>query len=110
MININIYRNHDKEVYSFKVEGHAYADEPGRDIVCAAVSALSQTAVLSLYEIANIDITYQMEDGLLICNLPKDITEEQRYKANIVIESMLIGLKSIAEMYSDYIVIFDREV
>lgn len=37
---------------SIKVEGHANYDEHGKDIVCSAVSAITQTALLGLLAIA----------------------------------------------------------
>ena len=109
MIKINILNDNDN-VRKFSVEGHAYSDEYGKDIVCASVSILVQTAVLSLHEIANIDIIYKIDDGWLSCEIPKHISEGQRKDANIIIETMLLGLKGIHEMYPEYIKFVDKEV
>lgn len=42
MIEVKVYNN------GFTITGHAGYDVMGKDIVCAAVSALSQTCVISL--------------------------------------------------------------
>ncbi|WIF94432.1 ribosomal-processing cysteine protease Prp [Caminicella sporogenes] len=110
MINIKIKRNLNGCVKSFTVKGHAYADEKGRDIVCASISILAQTAVLALYEVADIDVVYEIEDGYLYCELPEEITEAKREKADVIIATMLIGMKGTKEMYPDYISIQDKEV
>ena len=49
MIEINYYENNGK--YGIKATGHAYYDEPGRDIVCAGVCVLLQS--LGMYLDAN---------------------------------------------------------
>jgi len=110
MIIINVFRDNKNNVYKFTVEGHAYAEEPGKDIVCASVSILTQTTVLSLYEIIDLDVMYEIRDGWLSCQIPKDIETEKRLKGNIVIETMLLGLKGIIEMYPKYVKIYDKEV
>ena len=51
------------------MEGHANAAEYGKDIVCASISILAQTAVLALYELLDIDVIYEMEEGWLSCEL-----------------------------------------
>ena len=46
MVSIGIQRNSDGQVVGCHMSGHAGYDEHGFDIVCAAVSALSATAML----------------------------------------------------------------
>lgn len=52
---------------SIKIKGHAEYAEHGKDIVCAAVSAILQTAQLGLSEIAKqypeyVKVMYELED------------------------------------------------
>lgn len=47
MININII-HHNKEIVELWVTGHAEYKKKGEDIVCAAVSAVVQTAIEGL--------------------------------------------------------------
>lgn len=41
MIFITVTRDQDDRISEFKISGHADYDEPGKDIVCSAVSAAS---------------------------------------------------------------------
>ena len=110
MIKIRVTRNKQKNIVSFSVKGHANADEYGKDIVCASISILAQTAVLALHEVGYIDVIYEMEDGLLNCKIPDDIDSTQRERANIILDTMLIGMNGTANMYPDYIKLQDEEV
>jgi hypothetical protein len=38
----------DPDILEIEIHGHAYADEPGKDLVCAGVSAVSITAMEAL--------------------------------------------------------------
>ena len=55
----------------FTVEGHADFKPKGEDIVCAAVSVLTQTALLGLGKYIP-DTDYTIDDtGYLTCTLPE---------------------------------------
>lgn len=110
MIKIHIYRDHEKNIKSYSVEGHAHAAQMGEDIVCASISILAQTTVLALHELLSIDVIYEMEDGWLYCELPKNISNETRSQANLILDTMLIGIKGTQGMYSEYINFYDEEV
>ena len=58
----------------YKVEGHALYAEPGKDIVCASVSVLSQSVLLQLQNMADID--YRYTDGLLVVRV--EVLEDLR--------------------------------
>lgn len=110
MISILIYRNPDNLVEQFIIQGHAHAADSGKDIVCAAVSVLSQTTVLSLHQIVNVDIEYEIKKGYLRCKLPKNLTERELYETRLLINTMILGLKNIQESYPQYVEIRDKEV
>lgn len=110
MISISIYRNAKKNIEQFIVEGHAYAADPGQDIVCAAVSVLSQTTVLALHEIVHVAIEYKVENGYLKCKLPMNLMEKELYEAKLLIDTMLLGLNNIRESYPQYVEIHYKEV
>ena len=48
MIRIKMEKDRQGRLCGFIVEGHADYAEEGSDIVCAAVSALTQTALLGI--------------------------------------------------------------
>ena len=63
MVSIGIQRNSDGQVIGCHMSGHAGYDEHGFDIVCAAVSALSATAMLGLTQIAQQEGEYTNSEG-----------------------------------------------
>ncbi|AZR73276.1 hypothetical protein BBF96_07680 [Anoxybacter fermentans] len=106
MVRVQIKRNQKGQIFVFNASGHAEAGEYGSDIVCAAISAVMQTALLGLGEYLNLKkrLTYQIdEDGWLYCELPPDLTDEERVRTDAIIETMVIGLKSIQSEYPNSI-------
>lgn len=110
MIIIEIFRDQKSQITKFIVKGHANADEFGKDIVCASISVLSQTSVLALYELLKIEISYEIDNGWLFCELPKKLDTDIREKANLVLDTMLIGIRATKEIYQDFIELIDKEV
>lgn len=87
----------------FTVKGHSGSAPDGKDIICAAVSAIVQTALIGLDEVAKIGNTYSISDGFVECRLPDDLDSDRFYKAQIIIRVMRLGLESIAEQYHDFV-------
>lgn len=113
MIKIKIQKNKQSENISyFKISGHANAGDYGQDIVCAAVSAVSQMTLNGLIEILNLKkIKYEINDGLIICNLAdSNLTREEYEKVNILINSMFVYLKAIEENYPKNVKMIIEEV
>lgn len=110
MVIVDIERNKEKQITRFSVSGHANAGEYGKDIVCAAISVLSQTMILGIYDIIGIEVPYKIDDGYLTCEIPKNITNRNREDLDILLETMVVGMKNIKENYNKYIIIHDREV
>lgn len=93
MIKIIIKTDEDK-IIGYNVFGHANFAPKGKDIVCSAVSSTTQTALLGLKELLKKDIEFEQDNGLLrvqINNPDKD--------SNLVLETMLLGLKEIEKIY-----------
>lgn len=110
MVNARIGWMYKRPVY-FEIEGHANQAEYGYDVVCAAVSVLGQTALVSLNEIAGIvDLNYTIEDGYLRCQLPQHLTETQEEIARILIESLIVGIRGVAENAPESVKLYIEEV
>ncbi|MBU5427202.1 ribosomal-processing cysteine protease Prp [Tissierella pigra] len=107
MIVAKIFRDEENKIKKYTIEGHANYDSYGKDIVCAAMSVLSHTTLLSLMELCGIDektIIYSIDDrGFLSVELPKDIEENKLDKTQILLESLVVGIKSIIESYPEYV-------
>ena len=99
MITVEITRDSGQRIVQFQVKGHSGSAPRGKDIICAGVSALTQSALLGLSQYLNRTIRWQAADGLLsmeLCNLPDDQT-------SAVLETMLLGLQEIAKLEPDYV-------
>lgn len=106
MISIEVIRTPNGEVIEFTAHGHAGYDDWGQDIVCAAVSALTLSAVNGLMAHAQLqpDVRADEKTGLLHCRLHPDMLRgEAGIKAQAILETMVTGLEEIAKLYSDHI-------
>lgn len=110
MIDVLITRNGRDNIVGVNVEGHAGFEDEGLDIVCSAVSAIVQTAVLGINEIVGIELFYHQEKGLAKLRVPSGLPEGKVRDLGIILETMLLGLKSIELGYSEYITIRERKV
>ena len=59
MITINVERNANNEIVSFSLNGHAGYNVQGKDIVCAAVSAVTNMALIGLGEKLKLDLKFE---------------------------------------------------
>ncbi|GAA0718678.1 ribosomal-processing cysteine protease Prp [Clostridium malenominatum] len=96
-------------IVSFDIKGHANSVSEGYDLVCAAVSAISITMANGITEVAKVNADIQTIDGFLSCNLKK-LSSEQIHKCQLLLETMLIGLRSIEKSYGKYIKVLVEEV
>ncbi len=95
----------------FTCKGHAEYADPGEDIVCSAVSALTQTCVLGLTEEIGLDcgVSIDADNGIQLI-LERDTSSENAEKADLIIRVMLRGLREIEKSYPGTLKIQNREV
>ncbi|EQB88286.1 uncharacterized protein YsxB (DUF464 family) [Clostridium punense] len=110
MTSVKFYKKSDKFV-GFKLYGHAAPRELDLDVdlTCAAISAISQTTLIGVLEVLKIEATYEIEDGFLSLTLDNQSSEDVE-RCQVLLETMLLGLKSIEFTYSDYIKVELEEV
>ena len=109
MITVTVTRENGNSV-GFTVKGHANMGEYGEDLVCAAVSAIVQTAILGITEVCHIPAGVSIEEGQTRCILTKDATDEQLQHAAIVFDTMITGLKSVQASYPKTLKFRNKEV
>lgn len=111
MIDINIVRDKNGFIWEFTVKGHAEYDIPGKDIVCAAVSAIALTAIGAMDELIGVK-NYSQKKGSLKCTIPLNVPENKKDIIRIILESMVIGFRQIElePEYSKYLRVLDEEV
>ncbi|NLW22227.1 MAG: ribosomal-processing cysteine protease Prp [Tissierellia bacterium] len=114
MIRVCLYKNNEGYIDRYSIKGHAGHDVKGQDIVCAGVSVLAQTALISLVKICGIkedEVHYIIDEdeGILDVTLP-DLDMDIRNKTEIVLKTLEIGIISIVENYPEYVTLIYREV
>lgn len=108
MINVLI-KKEGKLVKEISIDGHADFAEHGSDIVCAGVSAVSFGLINSIDELDD-DVVFDI-------SVNEDLTGHLTYrsiestdKEQLLLESLIISLKTIEANYSKFINIETREV
>jgi len=111
MIKAIIFRNNQENLVGFEISGHAGYAEIGRDIVCAAISFLATTTVNSLEEQLSVGPQYEVNetDGHLLCSLSLEkMGSDDQQKAQVILKTLEIGLKSIEQEYGQYVKLLQR--
>lgn len=88
----------ETDMWGITVNGHADYAESGHDIVCAAVSALTQTLVRSLDNFTKDRITHVQHNGYMRIDY-EDLSEQ----GQLLVDSFFIGICGIAEAYPEYL-------
>lgn len=98
----------DNTYFGFEVTGHAEYDEPGKDIICSAVSALTINTVNAIEKLTKDSlVTEADEDGTIKAKIRGKVSPE----SETLIKALRIGLCNIYEEYEDdYIKVFFKEV
>jgi uncharacterized protein YsxB (DUF464 family) len=87
-------------LYGFCASGHAgYAPE-GEDIVCAAVSALTQSALLGLGEVLKAPVEWSRDEGKGALSA---FVAESTEGTELLLRTLEAGLRNIAGQYPDLV-------
>ena len=88
-------------ITGFEVKGHAGFAEAGQDIVCAAVSALTQSTLNGLRSVLKAPVMFDIDDqgATLEAELTPEATEEQVRQAQMLLVTLLEGLQAIERSY-----------
>ncbi|WP_425446591.1 ribosomal-processing cysteine protease Prp [Dethiothermospora halolimnae] len=115
MTEIKILKSDAQSIVGYSLNGHTGYGVEGQDILCAAISTLSQTTLIALNEVCDIDedkINYRIDEktGFLSVIIPTNMDYQTMEKAQIVFRTMEVGIKSLIEVYPDYITLEYGEV
>lgn len=95
----------NNNIIGFEVEGHAGYSEYGKDIVCSAVSAICESAVLGITKVIKLNCEFKKDDtkGKLKLILDKNVNQVDLKDAQIIFRTMKISLEDLLENYNKYI-------
>ncbi len=105
MILANVYK-HNSRIYSFSVESH------GSSFVCAAVSMLVINTINAIDEFLDVDYTVDINEKDAIISFESHETFKgiENQRLDILLDTLLLGLQSTKENYSDEISLKIEEV
>lgn len=101
MIEVIYYREHNRVT----ITGHAHSEEYGKDLICAAVSALALTLSANVGNMADKGyvrepVTRLDAGDAEICCKPKTIFRDS---VRQVFMSICVGFEILADRYPEYI-------
>ena len=109
MIRVTVRKNEEGQIKGFSCEGHALYDDAGKDVVCAAVSMLAINTVNAIEQFT--EDAFKLEADEKKGNIVLIFTEEVSHDANLLIDTMLLGIKETEKEYgNDYVSFTLKEV
>jgi uncharacterized protein len=106
LVKVEITRSiYDGKIMSYRSEGHANYDVHGKDIVCAGVSAVTFGTVNSIEALLGIVPEHTIYEGFLKVDIPERIEPKTFEQVQLLLESMVVMLKSIQESYGEFLTI-----
>ena len=108
---VTFYRRSDGALIGYRTQGHTGYAESGSDIVCAGISALTQSTLNGLQNVLKAPVVFEIDDqsALLEAKLAPDISENQLQQAQLLLETLLQGLQAIERSYPRNVRIFFEE-
>ena len=101
----------NKYIVSVECSEHTGFADYGKDIVCAGVSSITQTAVLGIKELTNQKHKYVVDEKSGYLKLEMiDIDESSAdfKNAQVILNTMLLGVKNLQKQYPKYIKLEDK--
>ncbi|HZJ98614.1 MAG TPA: ribosomal-processing cysteine protease Prp [Tissierellaceae bacterium] len=90
MIYVKLYKNNKGYFHKYTIEGHANYAEYGKDVVCAGVSALGQSVLLTLESLSK-TMEYEIYNGWLSVS----VTDVEEKETQTLFKLLEIGVKAI---------------
>ena len=98
MTKIEIIKNGDL-VVGFCAVGHADFGTRGTDIVCAAASAIIQTAALGIIKVIGINATVTRADGKFTLVLPEGLCAKKQLDSRVIFDTMVCGIRDLEKQF-----------
>ena len=104
MTKVTFFKKEGK-ITAIECKGHTGYAERGEDIVCASLSSIVQTAVLGILQVAGIKADYAVDEaeGYLKLTLPGALIAGARHDADVILNTLLLGVSDLYEGFSDFI-------
>nr|WP_283163268.1 ribosomal-processing cysteine protease Prp [Sporolactobacillus mangiferae] len=106
---MTVQRDRQGKIAAFKMSGHADSGPHGQDLVCAAVSAVAFGAINAVESLAGLSMNVQQarDGGYLECSISGCSPKADLERAQLILEAMLVSMRTIEKSYGQYIRIND---
>ena len=100
MIKVSIQSDKQKNIISFTMKGHAMENRDAilageaYDMVCNSIAVLSQSVIIGLDEVLNLNVNYEIGEGYLKVDL-NGFTREEIKKAQVLLKTFEKSLESL---------------
>jgi uncharacterized protein len=101
VLEVTFFRGARDRVSGFSAHGHAEFDTYGKDIVCAAVSAILQAARVGLTEYARADVTAQQAPGRLEMHVSNDDRDAESVRS--IFATAELAIEQISRRYPKHV-------
>ncbi len=104
MTKITFYKNKNF-LTGFEIVGHTRYAEQGSDIVCSAVSSMSQMTIVGLERVSKLKLNVKKDakKGYLLCKITKNASEEEILKAQDFLTTLKISLEDVVKDFKKYL-------
>jgi len=96
-VEVVVRRDSRNRLSSFFASGHAGWDDLDKDVVCAAVATILQSAWLGLEEVARVDVQGSKISGRLDLCWPETARDDAAVRA--IVETAARSVERIAQQY-----------
>ncbi len=96
MIQVKVFQRPDGRPQGLQVTGHAGLAEAGQDILCAAVSVLTENLAASLKLLLQLEVSLTAHKGFYSLKLREDTMNG---KSDLLFGSTILGLQALAKQY-----------
>lgn len=100
MTKIVIYKS-KSHIVGFEISGHTGYAEEGSDIVCSAVSSMSQMVVVGIKDVLKLNAFVEISDGYLKLKLSQNHVDNEC--AEVLLKAFEKSLKEIEKEYGNYV-------
>ncbi|RAL26645.1 ribosomal-processing cysteine protease Prp [Thermoflavimicrobium daqui] len=110
MVRILIERDQEGQVKRVSIKGHAGYAEPGRDIVCAAISGISIGMVNAIEKLTGVQVHSDLDhEGKMNCQIPANVNDPKVIdQIHLLLEAMILSLEQVADEAPDFVKIKEK--
>ena len=104
MTKIKFFKERDVFV-GFEVTGHTGYADFGEDVLCSAISSLTQGIVLGITKVCEINANVVKDDdrGYLKVELPNRLDQNKQDNVQVLLKTLFVSLEDLVSGYSNYI-------